>query len=95
MNASLNEHQSESHSHMMFFAFSRAGDNYRGGNNNGVFVLLSRTQAGTGRAVKEEQEEITRNHVHTFIPPLYTSYLQGESRFMPIVLPPLSSATMD
>ena len=81
MNASLNEHQSESHSHMMFFAFSRAGDNYRGGNNNGVFVLLSRTQAGTGRAVKEEQEEITRNHVHTFIPPLYTSYLVCISLF--------------
>ena len=41
---------------------------YRGG-NKGVFVLLSRTQAGTGRAVKEEQEEISRNHVHTFISP--------------------------
>ena len=29
--------------------------------------MLSRTQAGPGRTVKQEQEEISRNHVHTFI----------------------------
>ena len=35
----------------------------------GLFVLLSRTQAGPGRTVKQEQEEISRNHVQTFISP--------------------------
>ena len=33
------------------------------GANIGLYVLLSRTQAGPGRAVKQEQEEISRNHV--------------------------------
>ena len=28
-----------------------------------LYVLLSRTQAGPGRTVKQEQEEISRNHV--------------------------------
>ena len=32
-----------------------------------MYVLLSRTQSGPGRAVKQEQEEISRNHVQTFI----------------------------
>ena len=32
-------------------------------------ILLSRTQAGPGRKVKQEQEEISRNHVQTFIYP--------------------------
>ena len=41
---------------------------YRGG-NKGLFVLLSNTQAGPGRTVKQEQEEISRNHVQTFISP--------------------------
>ena len=31
-----------------------------------MYLLLSRTQAGPGRTVKQEQEEISRNHVHTF-----------------------------
>ena len=39
---------------------------YRGA-NKGVHVLLSRTQAGPGITVKQEQEEISRNHVQTFI----------------------------
>ena len=39
---------------------------YRGG-YKGLFVLLSRTQAGPGRTVKQEQGEISRNHVQTFI----------------------------
>ena len=42
---------------------------YRGGNSKGLFVLLSRTQAGPGRTVKQEQEKISRNHVQTFISP--------------------------
>ena len=32
-----------------------------------MYVLLSRTQAGPGRTVKQEQEEISRNHVQTVI----------------------------
>ena len=32
----------------------------------GLNVLLSRTQAGPGRAVKQDQEENSRNHVRTF-----------------------------
>ena len=38
---------------------------YRGG-NKGLFVLVSRTQAGPGRTVKQVQEEISRNHVQPF-----------------------------
>ena len=34
-----------------------------------MFVLLSGTQAEPGRTVKQEQEEISRNHVQTFISP--------------------------
>ena len=50
------------------------GAKYRGV-NKGLFVLLSRTQAGPGRTVKQEQEEISRNHVQTFIHPS----VQGDS----------------
>ena len=32
----------------------------------GMYFLLSRTQAGPVRTVKQEQEEISRNHVQTF-----------------------------
>ena len=42
------------------------GGKYRGV-NKGVHVLISRIQAGPGRTVKQEQEEISRNHVQTFI----------------------------
>ena len=38
---------------------------YRGV-NKGVHVLISRIQAGPGRTVQQEQEEISRNHVQTF-----------------------------
>ena len=34
-----------------------------------MFVLISRTQAGPDRTVKQEQEESSRNHVQTFISP--------------------------
>ena len=39
---------------------------YRG-TNKGLYVLLRRTQAEPLRTVKQEQEEISRNHVQTFI----------------------------
>ena len=39
---------------------------YRGA-NKGLHVLLNRTQAGPGRTVKQEQDEISRNHVQAFI----------------------------
>ena len=32
----------------------------------GLQILLSNSQAGTGRKVKQEQEEISRNHVQAF-----------------------------
>ena len=31
-------------------------------------ILLSNSQAEPGRTVRQEQEEISRNHVHAFIP---------------------------
>ena len=31
-------------------------------------ILLSNSQSGPGRTVKQEQEEISRNHVQAFIP---------------------------
>ena len=36
--------------------------------NKGMQILLSNSQAGLGRTVKQEQEEISRNHVQAFIP---------------------------
>ena len=36
--------------------------------NKGMLILLSNSQAGPGRTVKQEQEEISRNHVQAFIP---------------------------
>ena len=41
---------------------------YRGENKD-LFVLLSNSQAGQGRTVKQEHEEISRNHEQTFIFP--------------------------
>ena len=43
---------------------------YRGyrARNKGKHILLSNSQVGPGRTVKQEQEEISRNHVQTFIP---------------------------
>ena len=38
---------------------------YRPQRGKSLFVSLSRTQAGAGRTVKQEQEEISRNHVQT------------------------------
>ena len=34
-----------------------------------MYVLLSRTQAGPGRTVKQEHKEFSRNHLQTFILP--------------------------
>ena len=38
---------------------------YRGPGKS-MQILLSNSQAGPGRTVKQEQEEISRNHVQTF-----------------------------
>ena len=38
---------------------------YRGPGKS-MQIVLSNTQAGPGRTVKQEQQEISRNHVHTF-----------------------------
>ena len=38
---------------------------YRG-ELKGVYVLLSRTQAGPGRADQQEQEENSPNHIQAF-----------------------------
>ena len=53
-----------------------ASIHYRGG-NKGLYILLSRTQAGPGRTVKQEQEEISRNHVPRLYFPLCTSFFLG------------------
>ena len=37
--------------------------------NNGMHILLNNSQAGPGGTVKQEQEEISRNHVQTIIYP--------------------------
>ena len=36
--------------------------------NKGMQILLSNSQAGPGRTVKQGKEEISRNHVQAFIP---------------------------
>ena len=58
---------------------------YRGGNKS-LFVLLSRTQAGPGRTVKQGQQDISRNLVKTFI---YLSVHAGRKHFRgPVNLQP-------
>ena len=46
---------------------------YRG-EKKSLQILLSSTQAGPGRKVKQEQEEIYRNHVQAFIPGSVCTY---------------------
>ena len=36
--------------------------------NKGMQILLGNSQVGPGTTVKQEQEEISRNHVQAFIP---------------------------
>ena len=36
--------------------------------NKGMQILLSNSQAGPGRTVKQDQEDISHNHVQAFIP---------------------------
>ena len=36
--------------------------------NKGMQILLSNSRAEPGRTVKQEQEEISRNHIQAFIP---------------------------
>ena len=44
-------------------------------------ILLSNSQAGPGRTVKQEQEEMSRNHVQTFIfPSVHFSQLQDSPK---------------
>ena len=43
-------------------------------------ILLRNSQAGPGRTVKQEQEEISRNHIQAFIPGSvydYTVYVEN------------------
>ena len=44
-------------------------------------ILLSRTQAGPGRTVKQEQEEVSRNHVQAF-QPILVSYVHRKKGFI-------------
>ena len=44
-----------------------------------MYVLLSRTQAGPGRTVKQEQVEISRIHVQTFICPSVCTLPSGSN----------------
>ena len=59
--------------HKTFFKFhtftgrTNGGHILTEGEINSLYVLLSRTQAEPERTVKQEQEEISRNHVQTFI----------------------------
>ena len=55
---------------------------YRGA-NKGLYVLLSRTQAGPGRTVKQEHDEISRNHVQTFISPSVVTQYNYSDSFLP------------
>ena len=48
------------------------------GVDKGLHILLSNSQAGPGRKVKEEQEEISRNHVQAFIPDSVHGYVRKE-----------------
>ena len=50
----------------LFDLFEYAGFRIYRDRLKGVQILLSRTQAGPGRTVKQEQEEASRNHVQTF-----------------------------
>ena len=43
-----------------------ATDEYKGGEKKGLQILLSTSQAGTGRKARQGQEEIPRNHVQAF-----------------------------
>ena len=52
-------------SHAQVLLFGVMISTYRGV-NKGLHVLLSRTQEGPGRTVKQEQEESSRNHVQAF-----------------------------
>ena len=41
-------------------------------------ILISNSKAGPGRTVKQEQEEISRNHVQAFIPGSVQSLAAGK-----------------
>ena len=50
----------------------------------GVQILLSNNQAGPGRAVKQEQEEISPNHVQAF-KPISVQYLKQLNQKPPCI----------
>ena len=49
-------------------------------------ILLSNSQAGPGRKVKQEQEEISRNHVQAFIPDSVQPDIPARARSLSYVL---------
>ena len=54
---------------------------YRDG-RKGMHVLLSNSQAGAGRTVKQEQEEISPNHVQAFSGAFVDSYYSAMQTFL-------------
>ena len=74
----------------MFTGRRRQQSHYYRRVNRGLFVLLIRTKAGPGKTVKQEEEEISRNHVQTFIVPSvcrFTIKSQGQSITMALPVP--------
>ena len=61
---------------------------YRGA-NKGLQILLSGTQAGPGRAVKQEQEINSRNHIQTFIDLFVKVSISNLQTFLQISVPPV------
>ena len=45
-------------------------------------ILLSNSQAGPGTTVKQEQEEISRNHVKAFIPGPVLCHCKREALYL-------------
>ena len=41
-------------------------------------ILISNSQAGPGRTVMQEQEEISRNHIQAFIPGSVVYWVSGQ-----------------
>ena len=58
--------------------YSDLGWSYRG-EKKGLQILLSCSQAGPGRKAKQGQEEISRNHVQTFLLGSVYSYVTFDS----------------
>ena len=51
--------------------------------NKGLQILLSNSHLGPGRKIKQEQEEISRNHVQAFFPgSVYLKILNSKSIYL-------------